>query len=135
MEMDKKRILVVDDEPSFTRMVRLNLEKTGLYEVKEENSARRAAATARMFRPHLVLLDVVMPDMDGGDVATQIKGQPGCKETPIVFITAIVGKGEAGPAGQRSGGHLFLSKPVSLRTLVESIEKNLAPETGSEGQK
>ena len=125
MAKEKKRILVVDDESAFTRMVRLNLEKTGLYEVKEENSGRRAAATARAFKPDLVLLDVVMPDMDGGDVATRIKSQPGCANTPIVFITAIVAKNEAGPAGQHSGGHLFLSKPVTLRALVESIEKNL----------
>jgi len=126
--MDKRRILIVDDEPSFTRMVRLNLEKTGLYEVKEENSAIRAVATARAFRPHLILLDVVMPELDGGDVAQQIRKQPRLKNVPIVFITAIVGKAEAGAGGQMRGGMLFLAKPVALRTLVETIERNLPEE-------
>lgn len=126
--MNKKRILIVDDEPSFTRMVRLNLEKTGLYEVREENRAARAVATAEAFRPHLILLDVVMPDKDGGDVAQALKSNPLLKRVPIVFVTAIVGKGEGGAGGQRSGGLLFLSKPVTLRGLIETIEHQLPEE-------
>ena len=124
--MEKKRILVVDDEPSFTRLVRLNLEKTGLYEVREENHARQAAATALEFKPDLILLDVVMPGIDGGDVESQIRSQASLKGVPIVFITAVVAKAEVGDAGQVSGGNLFLAKPITLKALMEAIEKNLA---------
>jgi PleD family two-component response regulator len=51
--MEKRRILIIDDEPSFTRMVRLNLEKTGMYEVREENRATGAVNTARDFKPSI----------------------------------------------------------------------------------
>src|SRR4051812_5997949 len=64
----KRRILIVDDEPDFTFMMGLTLEQTGQFEVRQENDAFQALATAREFLPDLILLDVMMPDMDGGDV-------------------------------------------------------------------
>ncbi|HEY0455837.1 MAG TPA: response regulator [Verrucomicrobiae bacterium] len=123
--MEKKRILIVDDEASFTRMVKLNLEKTGQYEVREEHRAPAALATAREFKPHLILLDVIMPSMDGGDVANQIKNDRMLKGTPIVFLTATVSQREAGSGGLNSGGSLFLAKPVTLENLIACINENL----------
>jgi CheY-like chemotaxis protein len=70
--MSKKRILLIDDDPSFTRLLKLNLEETGAYEVRTENRGTAALTAAREFKPDLILLDVVMPDMGGGDVAFQI---------------------------------------------------------------
>ena len=66
MKTDKKRILVVDDQASDTRLMKLYLERTNDYVVREENNARAANAAAEEFQPHLFLLDVMMPDMDGG---------------------------------------------------------------------
>lgn len=122
MTMGKKRILLIDDEVSFTRMLRLNLEKTGAYEVREENKGARGLAAAREFKPDLILLDVIMPDADGGDVASQIKADQSLKDTPIVFLTAVVTKKEEGMVG----GHPFIAKPVGAKELVECIERNLA---------
>ena len=65
--MSRKRILVIDDEASFTRNLKLNLEETGEYEVREENKGTEGLTAAREFRPDLILLDVIMPDMAGGD--------------------------------------------------------------------
>jgi CheY-like chemotaxis protein len=121
--MEKKRILIIDDEPSFTRMVRLNLEKTGFFEVREENKATAALNAAREFKPDLILLDVIMPNMDGGDVAAQIQSDRALKGTPIVFLTATVSKREAGNAGLNSGGSLFLAKPISVESLVQCINE------------
>lgn len=123
--MDKKRILVVDDETGFTRMVRLNLEQTGVYEVREVNEGRTALAAAREFKPDLILLDVVMPDMDGGDVAAAFQMDPLLRNVPVIFVTAVVRKREAGTAGMVSGGALFLAKPVEAADLVEAIEANI----------
>ena len=124
--MEKRRILIIDDEPSFTRMVRLNLEKTGMFEVREENRATGALNTARDFKPDLILLDVIMPTMDGGDVAAQIQNDRHLKGTPIVFLTATVSQREAGPTGMiNSGGCIFLAKPVSLEALVKVINENV----------
>ncbi|MCX6910246.1 MAG: response regulator [Verrucomicrobia bacterium] len=130
--MEKKRILVVDDEVGFTRMVRLNLEQTGTYEVKEVNEGKAALATARTFRPDLILLDVVMPDMDGGDVAASIQQDPILKKVPVIFVTAVVRKREAGSAGMVSGGALFLAKPIGVVELIEAIESALGkPNAGA----
>lgn len=120
----KKRILVIDDEVSFARMVKLNLEKSG-FEVRVENHAMFAVAAAREFLPDLILLDVIMPTMDGGDVSKQIKRDKNLKNTPIIFLTATVSKREAGEGGLNSGGELFLAKPVSVERLVHCINDQL----------
>jgi len=123
--MEKKRILIIDDEASFTRMVKLNLEKTGAFEVREENKATNALPAAREFKPDLILLDVIMPAMDGGDVAAQIRNDRHLKGTPIVFLTATVSPREAGDGGLNSGGDLFLAKPVSVEHLIHCINENV----------
>src|SRR6185312_12449884 len=90
----RKRILVVDDEPDMTLMIRLNLQKTGRFDVWEENEATRALSSARQVRPDLILLDVMMPDMDGGDVLIQLKDDPNLAKVPVIFLTATVLKEE-----------------------------------------
>ena len=94
--MMKKRILLIDDEPSFTRALKLHLEKSGAYEVTEENRGEMALETARRFKPDLILLDVMMPDVDGGEVASEIRSDAKLKNTPIVFLTAALAKDEQG---------------------------------------
>ncbi len=134
--MDKKRILIIDDEPSFTRMVKLNLEKTGAFEVREENKATSALATAREFKPDLILLDVIMPTLDGGDVAGQIENDRQLRRTPVVFLTATVTHREAGPGGRlTSGGAVFVPKPVSLDHLIRCITENLGTRSGPDSPK
>ena len=122
--MDKKKILIVDDESGFTHLLKLTLEKAGEYMVLEENDGTRAREAARAFQPDLIFLDIVMPKIDGGDVASQIRNDPSLKNTRIVFLTAIVSKKEAG-AGELIGGFPFLSKPVTLEDLIQCIEENL----------
>lgn len=121
----KKRILVIDDEVSFARMVKMNLEKSGEFEVRVENRAMNALSAAREFLPDLILLDVIMPGMDGGDVSKQIKRDRNLKGTPIVFLTATVSRREAGEGGLNSGGELFLAKPVSVEALVACINEHI----------
>jgi CheY-like chemotaxis protein len=123
--MTKKRILIVDDERKFTQMVRLNLEKTGFYQVNEVNDAEHAVEAAEQFQPDLVLLDVMMPVMDGGDVAARLKNHPLLKDVPVLFVTAIISQSEAGRQGRHGGGYLFLAKPITLDALLEAIETNL----------
>ena len=122
---ERKRVLIVDDESGFTRLLKLTLERTGKYTVREQNDATHALETAREFRPDLALLDIMMPKMDGGDVARQIKADPSLKQTRIVFLTAIVSQKE-GTGTNMIGGFPFMAKPVSLDALVKCIEENLA---------
>jgi CheY-like chemotaxis protein len=119
-----KKILIVDDEAGFTRLMKLTLEKTGEYEVAEENDGANAYQTAKRERPDLILMDIVMPKVDGGDAAAQIRRDPALENIPIVFLTAIVSRKEAAPGGL-IGGFPFLSKPVSLDALRACIEEHL----------
>lgn len=121
----KKRILLVDDEAAITRMMRRNLEATGRFEVMDINDPQIALETARSFRPDLILLDVMMPDMDGGEVAAQIEEDKSLASTPIIFLTAIVSRNEVAPTGSTIGTHRFLAKPVKLDDLLVCIEDQL----------
>ena len=71
--MTKQRIFIVDDEAGFTRLLKLTLEKTGNFQVQEENDGTNAWLEARAFKPDIIFLDIVMPKIDGGDVAQQIR--------------------------------------------------------------
>jgi CheY-like chemotaxis protein len=125
MSNEKKRILVVDDDPSITRLLKLNLEQTGDYVVATENSSTAAMATAEEFRPDLVLLDVMMPDLDGGDLAVQFHASPTTKDVPIVFVTATVSREEIRARHGLVGGQPFLAKPVNLHEVLGCLERHL----------
>jgi CheY-like chemotaxis protein len=120
--MGKKRILLVDDEPGFTRLLRLVLPK---YEICEENDSRRAVATAKSFQPDLILLDVIMPDVDGGTVAAQIREDYALRHVPIVFLTAVVSQKESAD-NATIGGFPFLAKPVTKEKLLDCINRYIA---------
>jgi CheY-like chemotaxis protein len=123
--MSKKKILVVDDEVGITRALKRNLEATNQYEVRMENSSKAAVAAARDFLPDLIIMDVMMPEMDGGEVAALLKDDQRLGLIPIVFLSAIVKKDETKPAGANIGGQIFLAKPVKLDDLIACIEHYL----------
>ena len=123
--MRSKRIFVVDDEPSITRNLKLNLESSGDYDVFAENRATNALAAARSFRPDLILLDVMMPDMDGGEVAARLRADPLFRDTPIVFLTAIVSNEETDGHEMLSGAETFLAKPVDIGELKKTVEEHI----------
>lgn len=120
----KKRILLVDDEKSFTMLLKMNLEETGNFEVRVENWPEDAVEAAREFKPHLVLLDIIMPRLPGGNVATQIDGDPELKGTPIVFLTAAVRKTQVDDHGGIICDHPCLAKPASIDEVLAAIEKH-----------
>lgn len=124
--MVKKKILVVDDETSITRLLKLNLERGGAFIVRAENEGTKALAAARQFKPDLILLDVMMPDIDGGDVAAVIQADPILRAVPIVFLTAAVKKEELEAKGGMVGGFPYIAKPLDLKGVTAVIERTLA---------
>ena len=121
---EKRRILIVDDDPESTHVVKILLERTGRYLVLEENDAAKAHQSAQNFRPDVILLDIMMPETDGGEVTAQIEADPELQKTPIIFLSALVTKAEA-KAGLRIQGHPFLAKPIDIPELISGIEENL----------
>jgi len=121
-----KRVLIVDDEESFTRMVKRNLERDLKYMVRTVNESTEALAIAREFKPDIIFLDIIMPGADGGDVAAQLRADPHFRKIPIVFVSAMVSRRESDQGFYTSGGELFIAKPVDTATLIRCIETHTA---------
>jgi CheY-like chemotaxis protein len=121
-----KRVLIVDDEESFTRMVKRNLERNMQYMVRVVNDSTEALKAAREFHPDIIFLDIIMPGADGGDVAIQLRADPVLQKTPIVFVSAMVSRQESAGGFYTSGGELFIAKPVDIVTLIRCIETHTA---------
>jgi CheY-like chemotaxis protein len=124
LHKEKRRVLIVDDDPDSTHLVKVLLEKTGNYTVLEENDADQAHQSTRNFRPDAILLDIMMPKTDGGEVAAQIEADPELRSTPIIFLTALVTEPET-KAGLRIEGHRSLAKPINIPQLIDQIEESL----------
>src|SRR3954470_22627278 len=120
--MEKTKVLIVDDESGFTRLVKLTLERSGNFKVLEQNDGSQAWLTARDFMPDIIFLDVVMPKADGGEVAQQIRSEPLIENVPVIFLTAIFSQRES---HHEFGGFPFLAKPVSIETIKQTIAEHL----------
>ncbi len=129
--MPKHRILVIDDEVTFASLLKLNLELLGEYEVCTESHGARGLEVARRFHPDLVLLDVIMPDMSGTDVAQQLRADEEVHDVPIVFLTAAVSRAEAA-ASRPADGTVTMAKPVTMQELLACIRRRLSREAEDE---
>jgi CheY-like chemotaxis protein len=121
----KKRIFLVDDEPFLTSLLRMNLEDTDEYEVREENNSLNALDVIKEFVPDLIILDVMMPDLDGADILFRLKNDQRLKHIVVVFHTAIVSRTELTSHGGIISGYPFLPKPASADQIIAFIEANL----------
>ena len=122
----KTRILVIDDEPEFSSMLKAHLESAGYFVVQEENDETRALVTAREFGPDLILLDVMMPRLEGSEVASMIRADRQLRDTPVLFLTALVSEADAPSGSYSSGGNIFLPKSLSTARLIGCITQALA---------
>ncbi|MCH8080704.1 MAG: response regulator [Proteobacteria bacterium] len=123
--MRKTKILVVDDEERLTKMVKLNLEQTGDYEIRTESLATNALNAAREFKPDLIILDIMMPDISGDVIAQQLLDDEELKYIKIIFLTALVTKSEIKAKGSEIAGRTFIAKPVKIDELITCIEEQL----------
>ena len=116
------KVLVIDDEAGFTKLLKMNLEKDGQFKVRIENNSLKALAAGQEFQPDVILLDVVMPGLDGGDVAAQFQDDPLLKQVPVIMLTALVSPGETSQDSVAQSGSLtVLPKPVNPTRLRETL--------------
>lgn len=123
--MPKTRVLIVDDDLALSHSLKNGLEQSGAYQVRVENNPKNARRIALEFDPAILLLDVIMPEKDGGMVAAEIHEDPALAKVPVIFLTSIVGKNEVAAMGGKTGQHPVLAKPVTLAELIPLIEKTL----------
>jgi DNA-binding response OmpR family regulator len=121
----KQRILIVDDERWFTNLLAYSLEAEGYYDVRQSNEPLRAIETARAFGPDLVILDIMMPMLDGSELAARFKHDPLLCDVPVIFLTALVTDADAPEGSCTRGGQTFLPKNVAIERLLECIEEKL----------
>lgn len=116
------KILLIDDEVGFTQILKMNLERSGEFEVRVENDSRKALSVAGDFRPDIVILDISMPGLDGGEVAAQFAEHPVLRGVPIVVLTGLAAPRDGGSERSMQVGCMkVLPKPVSLNLLMKSI--------------
>ena len=128
---DRTKILIVDDDAHLLTTLTDFLRFEG-FEVLNAADGKQALALLRTVRPDVILLDVMMPGMDGGEVAQAIRAIPALKTTPIIFTTAVVSKAEERTHGGQIGGESFLAKPFNLDELTMRIRSLLQnPNTGA----
>ncbi|MCJ7652386.1 MAG: response regulator [Actinobacteria bacterium] len=116
---DHVRVLVVDDDPSMCKLLRIMLEPKG-FEVLEAFSGVRGVVMAKSELPDIVLLDIMLPDIDGFDVCRKLKLDPTTKNIPVVFVTAKAGH-EHLDRGMSLGAQGYITKPFRPEVLIEKL--------------
>jgi CheY-like chemotaxis protein len=122
--MAAESILIVDDNPINLQLV-LFLLSTGGYDVRTANDAHEALAVLSGFRPHLILMDLQLPGMDGLTLTRQLKADPATRDILIVAVTAYAMKGDAERA-RDAGCDGYISKPIDTRKLIPTLVALLA---------
>ena len=117
--MEQKEILIVDDDKVTLRTLENILMREG-FTVIPLSLGREAVKVAKDRSPDLIILDIMMPDMDGGDVASMLKNDPVTKDIPIVFLSSLVTKREE-QSNSREHGLFFIAKPFERNDLLKKI--------------
>ena len=128
--MSKEKILLVDDEPDIIEFLGYNLTKEG-YDVSTATSGKEAVEIAKKFQPDLILLDVMMPEMDGIETCQEIRGIENIKNTLIAFLSAR-GEDYSQVAGLDAGADDYITKPIKPRLLVSRVKAILRRKSGVE---
>jgi two-component system alkaline phosphatase synthesis response regulator PhoP/two-component system response regulator VicR len=116
-----QKILVVDDEPHIVRLVQVNLEKAG-YTVTTASNGREALDAVASEQPDLVVLDVMMPEMDGMETLKRLKGNPETDGIPVILLTAKAQDADVFE-GWKSGADLYLTKPFNPSELLLFVQR------------
>jgi two-component system, OmpR family, alkaline phosphatase synthesis response regulator PhoP len=122
--MNKQRVLIIDDEENFCKLVKKNIEQTGEFEVYIAINGDDGMTLVREIKPDLILLDIVMPGLDGADVVSLIRNDQSIKDTPIVFLTALAREEESSPQEAIIRGYSLLAKTVTVGELIACVRKN-----------
>lgn len=128
--MSKEKILLVDDEPDILEFISYNLKKEG-YEVTTSNNGKEAIELAKTLTPDLIILDVMMPEMDGIETCHEIRNIDKLKNTLITFLSAR-GEDYSQVAGFDAGADDYITKPIKPRLLVSRVKAILRRKSGAE---
>lgn len=118
------KILVVDDEKDVLQLLEKRLTSEG-YAVITASSGFDAISLAKLKLPDLILLDILMPGVDGGEVARKLKGDPNTQNIPVIFLTALLSKKEERQVHSVIANNITFAKPIDTEKLLTQIKKLL----------
>ena len=116
-----RTVLTIEDQPDIRRLIRMTLEFKG-FKVHEAANGPEGLQQARNLKPDLILLDVMMPGMDGLTVSTTLAADPALRQIPVIMLSAL-GTADAVQAGLQTGVRAYLVKPFSPWELVDLVGK------------
>jgi two-component system alkaline phosphatase synthesis response regulator PhoP len=119
MELKSKKVLIVDDEPDIIEIISFNLSKEG-YEISTAKNGIEALEKANSFKPDLIILDIMMPKMNGVEVCQILRSKPDYNNTLIIFLTALSDE-VSQIKGLETGADDYISKPISPKVLVSRV--------------
>jgi DNA-binding response OmpR family regulator len=119
IKVSQAKILVIDDEPQITEIIDAFLSNAG-HQVIAANAAKQGLKKAKEIKPDVILLDIMMPEMDGYAICNELKNDPATARIPVVFLT---GKDRNDDMGRsfKVGGDMFIKKPFSCERLLEIV--------------
>jgi DNA-binding response OmpR family regulator len=118
--MPGKRILVVDDDAELVKALQIRLERAN-YEVSVASDGQEGLQKARKQKPDLIILDIVIPKMEGDSVAAALKENRATRDIPIIFLTCLAEGLTEKPDGRLRGGNFFLGKPFDTEELMTMV--------------
>lgn len=128
LESGKRKALVVDDDPSLVELMRDVLQSDGRFEVRVANNGFDAGMLTKEYRPDIIILDVMLPDINGKEVCQRVRSDPTMDDVKIICISGMVEQDKIADL-KEAGANDFLQKPFEVETLLERVCELLDMET------
>ena len=119
--MNSETILIIDDDPATTRLLEVLLTREG-YNIRTENLSANAVETSKEFNPHLIILDLMMPGIDGMTVCKDMKKDPDLGDIPIIMFSAV-SQAEVQTKAMEAGINEYITKPIHPNDLKQRIRR------------
>jgi two-component system OmpR family response regulator len=128
LEGSRRRVLIVDDDPQIVDLLHEMLRRDTRFELETASNGYDAGLLTERFRPHLIVLDYMLPDINGDVVCERIRENPDLQNTKVLFVSGVIEKDRIDRL-LRAGGNGFLKKPFTVSTLLDEISRllSLAP--------
>jgi excisionase family DNA binding protein len=124
LDSGRKKVLIVDDDAEIVELIRDILTRDGLYEIRTASSGYEAGMVTQQFRPDLILLDYMLPDVNGNVVCQTIRNNPEFENTRIIIVSGVIKQEEIDQL-LRSGAENYIKKPFSISELTDKITATL----------
>jgi len=121
-----KSILLVDDEKDILGSLAASLRRNG-YRVFTAPTGKEGLSLAKREHPHLIILDLILPDIDGSDVAARLLRDPETRDIPVIFLTCIMTKEEQEAEGTQIGSHCVVAKPCRPEEILAHVKDHIGP--------